>query len=100
MLVRQSMIVASIGQYGPFKDENGKPELDDQGQPKIVPYVELLDPDGGGVFRATRGSGATGDPPPVASLASVELEFYVRDGGIKCRYQTIGGAEYKQPKAA
>jgi hypothetical protein len=91
MRVKSTMIVASIGQYGPFKDDGDK----------VIPYVELLDPDGGGVFRATASGDAEGTPPPVASLAAVELEFYVRDGGVKCRYWHIGpGAEYKQAKAA
>jgi hypothetical protein len=79
--IKETMIVASVGQYGPFDDG------------KTVPFVELLDPSGGGVFRATASSDATGTPPAVATQARVDLELYIRDGRIKCRYHSITAAD-------
>ena len=41
MLVTKTVILAAQGQYGPFEDG------------RVIPYIEVVDPDGGGVFRAT-----------------------------------------------
>jgi hypothetical protein len=95
MLISKQMVVAAVGHYGPFKDDEGTPRAG-----RTLPYVELLDPDGGGVFRATRAQDAEGEVPPVMQAADVSLELYVKDGGVKCRYHSIAAAKIAPAKAA
>jgi hypothetical protein len=77
MLVTKTVILAAQGQYGPFEDG------------RVIPYIEVVDPDGGGVFRATAVQSVLGTPPAIMERCTVDFEFFVRDNGIKCRYTRI-----------
>jgi hypothetical protein len=77
MLVTKTVILAAQGQYGPFEDG------------RVIPYIEVVDPDGGGVFRATAVQSVLGSPPPIMERAVVDFEFFTRDNGIKLRYHRI-----------
>jgi len=87
MLVTKTVILAAQGQYGPFDDG------------RVIPYIEVVDPDGGGVFRATATQTVVGNPPAIMERCTVDLEFFMRDNGIKLRYTRIE-PEKAAPKAA
>ena len=61
------VVVAAVGQYGPFDDG------------RTIPWTDLVDGDGGGVFRCTIGEGV--NPPRVLATGHASVSFQMRDDG-------------------
>jgi hypothetical protein len=69
----QPVVVAALGQWGPFDDG------------RTIKYVDLVDGDGGGIFRASYAEGYDGAGLGPMLTGTADLEFHVRDGKTKCR---------------
>jgi hypothetical protein len=65
-------LIASVGQYGPFKDGT------------TYPYVDFVASDGSGIYRATVGQGV--DTPGALTSGTATIEVHRRDdGGLRLR---------------
>jgi hypothetical protein len=82
MLIEKPVMVASNGQYGPFKDDPkfGTPEA------RVIRYTDFVCPEGGGVLRATHGQDTNFNGElAAASSGTAKLELYASDKGLKLR---------------
>lgn len=67
MLIKNTGVVGSKGSYGPFSDG------------RQIPYIDWVDGDGGGVFRATVGEGVV--PPDALTQGEATFELRRKDDG-------------------
>jgi hypothetical protein len=74
MRIRKPLLVASVGQYGPFDDG------------RTIRYVDFVDPEGGGLLRATFGQDLPADTElPLTSQGEADLELHATEKGLRLR---------------
>jgi hypothetical protein len=88
MRIRKPVIVAAVGQYGPFEDG------------RTIRYADLLDAEGGGVMRATFAQDAADMELAVTASGDADLELHQSEKGLRLRLHGFAAATAAVRKAA